>query len=113
MAKSQDKIFSNDKCLISQEIKAYQSFVWSSSDNEMIKKHGPLLFYKENHKRFPLLSTMAKAIFCMLPASLASERLFRGTGRIITTDRNLLAPENLEHLTQIKNNRINKQEKNL
>ena len=41
-------------------------------------------------------------------ASLASERLFRGTGRIITTDRNLLAPENLEHLTQIKNNRINK-----
>ena len=48
LLQSQDKIFSNDKCLISQEIKAYQSFVWSSSDNEMIKKHGPLLFYKEN-----------------------------------------------------------------
>ena len=79
----------------------------------MITKHRPLLFYNENHKRFLLLSTMAKAIFCMLPASLASERLFRGTGRIITTDSNLLAPENLEHLTQIKNNRINKQEKNL
>ena len=74
----------------------------------MIKKHGPLLFFKENHKRFPLLSTIIRATYCMLPASLTTERLFRGTGRIITTDSNLLAPENLEHLTQIKNNRINK-----
>jgi len=31
LLQSQDKIFSNDKCLISQEIKAFQNFVWSSS----------------------------------------------------------------------------------
>ena len=50
----------------------------------MQNAHGPLLFYKENMETFPLLSQIAKAIFCMLPASLASERLFRGSGRIVT-----------------------------
>jgi hypothetical protein len=44
----------------------------------------------------------------MLPASLASERLFRGSGRIVTTDRNSLATKTLEYLTQIKNNRVEK-----
>jgi hypothetical protein len=42
----------------------------------------------------------------MLPASLASEWLFRGSGRIVTTDRNSLDPKNLEFLTLIKNNRV-------
>ena len=51
---------------------------------------------------------MVNAVFCMLPAYLAAERLFLVNGRIITTDRNALAAENLEHLTQIKNNRLKK-----
>jgi hypothetical protein len=72
----------------------------------MQNAHGPLLFYKKNVNTFPLLSQLAKAIFCMLPASLASERLFRGSGRIVTTDRNSLDPKNLEFLTLIKNNRV-------
>jgi len=40
--------------------------------------------------------------------SLVPERLYRVTGRIITKDVDALAPENLEHLTQIKNNQSNK-----
>jgi hypothetical protein len=51
------------------------------------KSHGTLLFYKENFKTFPLLSQLAKAIFCMLPALIAAERLFRSSGRIVTTER--------------------------
>ena len=42
----------------------------------------------------------------MLPASLASERLLRGSGGIVTTDRNSLAPKTLEHLTQIMTNQV-------
>ena len=37
---------------------------------ENLKKHGLLLFYKENNQRFHLLATMAKEIFCILPAYL-------------------------------------------
>ena len=37
---------------------------------------------------------------------IASERLFRGSGRIVTTDRNSVAPKTLEHLTQIKTDRV-------
>ena len=66
----------------------------------MQNAHGPLLFYKENVKTFPLLSQLAKAIFCMLPASLASERLFRWSGRIVTTNRNSLDHKYL-HLLKI------------
>ena len=84
----------------------YQTFEWCTSDQALAKAHGPLLFYKQNSKTFPLLSKLAKYIFCMLPASLASERLFKGSGRIVTTDRNSLAPKTLEYLTQIKNNRV-------
>jgi hypothetical protein len=61
------------KPAIELELKLYQTFKWSSKSKEMQNAHGPLLFYKENVKTFPLLSQLAKAIFCMLPASLASE----------------------------------------
>jgi hypothetical protein len=85
----------------------YQTFEWCTSHQALAKAHGPLFFYKQNSKTFPLLSKLAKYIFCMLlPASLASERLFRGSGRIVTTDRNSLATKTLEYLTQIKNNRV-------
>ena len=103
---TQDKMKVCAKPAIELELKLYQTFNWSSKSKEMQNAHGPLLFYKENVKTFPLLSQLAKAIFCMLPASLASERLFRGSGRIVTTDRNSLDPKNLEFLTLIKNNRV-------
>ncbi len=103
---TQDKLKVCAKPAIELEIKLYQNFSWSSKNKEMQNAHGPLLFFKENMETFPLLSQIAKAIFCMLPASLASERLFRGSGRIVTTDRNSLNPKNLEYLTLIKNNRV-------
>ena len=103
---TQDKNKVKSKHVLDLEIKMYQTFEWCTSDQALAKAHGPLLFYKQNSKTFPLLSKLAKYIFCMLPASLASERLFRGSGRIVTTDRNSLAPKTLEYLTQIKNNRV-------
>ena len=103
---TQDKAKTCAKPAIELEIKLYQNFSWSSNNKELQKSHGPLLFYKENIETFPLLAQLAKAIFCMLPASIAAERLFRGSGRIVTTDRNLLDPKNLEFITLIKNNRV-------
>jgi hypothetical protein len=103
---TQDKNKVKSKHALELEINMYQTFEWCTSDQALTKAHGPLLFYKQNSQTFPLLSKLAKYIFCMLPASIASERLFRGSGRIVTTDRNLLAPKPLEYLTQFKNNRV-------
>jgi hypothetical protein len=102
----QDKNKVKSKHVLESEIKKFKSFEWSTSDQALAKARGPLLFYKQKSQILPLLSKLAKYIFCMLPASLASERLFRGSGRIVTTDRNSLAPKTLEYLTQIKNNRV-------
>jgi hypothetical protein len=99
---TQDKNKVKSKHVLDLEIKMYQTFEWCTSH----QAHGPLLIYKQNSKTFPLLSKLANYIFCMLPASLASERLFRGSGPIVTTDRNSLATKTLEYLTQIKNNRV-------
>jgi hypothetical protein len=106
LLETQDKNKVKSKHVLDLEIKMYQTFEWCTSDQALAKAHGPLLFYKQNSKTFPLLSKLAKYVFCMLPASLASERLFRGSGRIVTTDRNSLAPKTLEYLTEIKNNRV-------
>ena len=35
---------------LSVEIQHYESSEWWSSDKELVKKHGPLAFFKENEK---------------------------------------------------------------
>ena len=49
------------------ETKGYQIHEFSSTDEALIQKHGPLLFFKENSSKFPLLSNLAKAVFCAMP----------------------------------------------
>ena len=44
---------------LDSEVKAYQQSVWTKDekvpqDLVLIKRHGPLLFYKENEKDFPV-----------------------------------------------------------
>ena len=54
---------------IEEELRAYENNNWSSNDEFLIKKHGPLLFFKENQDQFPILSRLAKVIFSASPAS--------------------------------------------
>ena len=35
---------------LSVELKHYEESIWWSSDKELLKKHGPLLFFKEKEK---------------------------------------------------------------
>ena len=60
---------------------------------------------KESHMQYPILSEIVKAIFSIQPTSTAIESVYSGTGRLVTSDRHCLAPENLERLTILKNNR--------
>ena len=64
---------------IYNEIKAYQSSDLSSAKSNLVLKHGPHLFVKENKEK---LSELAKALFSIMPAptpveSGAKESLFR------------------------------------
>ena len=93
----------------SQEITSYEKSDWSSSNLDLLKRHGALLFFKENCMQYPILSEIVKAIFSIQPTSTAIESVYSGTGRLLTSDRHCLAPENVERLTIIlffkKNNR--------
>ena len=89
----------------SQEITSYEKSDWSSSNLDLLKRHGALLFFKENHMQYLILSEIVKAIFSIQPTSTAIESVYSGTGRLVTSDRHCLAPENVERLTILKNNR--------
>ena len=57
----------------SQEITSYEKSDWSSSNLDLLKRHGALLFFKENHMQYPILSEIVKAIFSIQPTSTAIE----------------------------------------
>ena len=61
-------------------------------------------WWAANKIRFPVLSKIARKYLCAPPTTVASERLFSGTGDIYDDKRNRLAPDNAEMLLFIKNN---------
>jgi hypothetical protein len=90
------------KPAIELELKLYQTFNWSSKSKEMQNAHGPLLFYKENVKTFPLLSQLAKAIFCMLPASLHRRDFLEEVVVLLQPTETLLIPKTKSFLHLLK-----------
>ena len=50
-------------------------------------------YWKENEKRFPILSSMAKDFLSMMPTSVSSERGFSLAGLKITNTRANLHPD--------------------
>ena len=61
---------------IEEELRADENNNWSSNDEFLIQKHGPLLFFKENQDQFPIHSRLAKVIFSASPASTPVECVF-------------------------------------
>ena len=55
-----------------RELKSYELSTWTSNDDALLKKHGPLLLFKTHEVEYPILSGMAKAIFSLMPASKPS-----------------------------------------
>jgi hypothetical protein len=64
-----DKLDKNsDNLSIINELQKYDASLYFSTDEKLIKKYGPMLFFKENEKEFPNLSEIAKMIFCLVPS---------------------------------------------
>ena len=91
---------------IENEIKGYQNHEFSSTDEALIQKHGPLLFFKENSSKFPLLSNLAKAVFSAMPSSTPVENLFSGAKETANPLRNRANPEQVANLTLLKRNKL-------
>lgn len=64
----------------------------------------PLDWWKTYSKSFPLLSEMARNVFCIPTASASSERVFSASGNIITDKRHNLNSETVKKLTLVKVN---------
>ena len=90
---------------IDKELASYEKNEWTTNNLDLLKRHGALLFFKENLMQYPILSELAKLIFSIQPTSTAIESVYSGTGRTVTSDRHCLAPTNVERLTLLKNNR--------
>jgi hypothetical protein len=62
----------------------------------------PLIFWKANQKKLPLLSKLARMVHC-IPATTASvEREFSGGGLVMTERRASINPENLNNILFVR-----------
>jgi len=64
----------------------------------------PLMWWKTNKTRFPILSKLAKKYLAVPATSTPSERLFSEAGNVMTIKRTQLAPNMLENLVFCKKN---------
>src|SRR5436305_5334253 len=64
----------------------------------------PLLWWKTNKTRFPVLSKLARKYLAIPATSTPSERLFSEASNIMTIKRTQLAPNTLENLVFCKKN---------
>ena len=55
-------------------------------------------------KEYPILCRLAKAIFCLLPASTSIESKFSNTDLILTDRRSSMKPKLFEDITIVKFN---------
>jgi len=62
----------------------------------------PLIWWKLNTHRFPVLASFAKAVLCVPATSVPCERLFSSSGYIVNKTRAGLLPENVTSLVCLR-----------
>ena len=67
-------------------------------------KENPLLWWKFNQNRFPVLSRLAQAFLAAPPSSVQSERIFSTAGDVYGDHRARLLPDNADKLIFLKFN---------
>lgn len=83
---------------ISKEIDLYKK------ESRLPPTADPLMFWKKNSEKYPLLTRFAKAYLCVQATSVASERIFSTAGDIVTATRSCLDPDHVDRLIFLKKN---------
>ncbi|ROL41901.1 Zinc finger BED domain-containing protein 1 [Anabarilius grahami] len=65
----------------------------------LAKEENPLLWWKANNDRYPMLARLAKSYLCIPATSTPSERLFSAAGNIASKKRATLSQEHVDMLT--------------
>ena len=68
-------------------IKKHCLNTWLSTDEALIKKHDPLLFFKHHENEYPVLSLISKAIFSLMSASTSIECSFSSCAKLGDLER--------------------------
>lgn len=63
---------------------------------------GPLHFWKKQANEYPLLSEVARRVYCISASSAQSERDFSSIGRIITDARSRLSASKVEAIELVR-----------
>ena len=70
----------------------------------VLMKDDPLIFWKNNEKEYPCLSTVAQDYLVVQATSVASERVFSTAGDIVCATRSCLSPDVVDSLILLKKN---------
>lgn len=68
-------------------------------EKSLAKEENPLLWWKANNDRFPMLARLAKSYLCIPATATPSERLFSAAGNIASKKRASLSQEHVNILT--------------
>jgi hypothetical protein len=69
-----------------------------------MKENDPMLWWRHNARRFPMLASLAQRYLGPPPSSVASERLFSTAGDVCSASRTRLLSDNAEMLIMMKVN---------
>lgn len=64
----------------------------------------PLMWWRDNQRRYPLLANLAKKYMCICATSTSSERMFSTAGNIATPERSCLKPHKVNMLVFLARN---------
>ena len=70
-----------------------------------IEENEPLKWWRDNEKKFPILTILAKKYLAIPSSSVPSERLFSDAGQQITLLRNRLSSQSVDHVLFLKQNK--------
>ncbi|CAI6369807.1 unnamed protein product [Macrosiphum euphorbiae] len=80
----------------------YHSYL---TEPQLIYDFDPFGWWKSHEKKYPLIAELAKKYLSIPATSVSSERCFSTAGNVVTSKRNCLAPENVNMLVFLYQNR--------
>lgn len=83
---------------VEREISRYKT------EEEIDSNGDPLMWWKLNHHRFPILSILARRFLCITATSVPCERIFSDAGVVVNRRRCALDPNNVECLLFLHSN---------